>query len=162
MQFIIRFIIKTTSVPCAFLYHSPCKKRSRTGFAPPLLKSLQMASSAVCTINFHGTWSSGPQRTWWCMGVHFISQQVAVRKGKSSWNSWLIAGFSKHGTWVEAAASRHMLYWSTVAWPLKRNQYASRDSCTLEDEEDTGYETVDSPRSIASVVSLWCGAVAED
>lgn len=112
----------------------------------------------VCIINYHDTWS------WWhlrqCMGTDFISLQVAVRRGKSSWNSWLIAGFSKHSTWAEAAAKHRTLYWRKAAWPLERPQHASRASCKVEDEEDIEYETVDSPRSTTRVVftMMWqCG-----
>lgn len=74
-----------------------------------------MASIAVGTINFYDTWSLWQQRQSQGMGAHLISLQAAVRRGKSSWNSWLIWVFGKHSTWVEAAASRHMLYYSTTA-----------------------------------------------
>lgn len=101
-------------MPMCSPLHGPCKKRSRTGFAPPLLQSWQWHWM------LHDAWSLRHQRQCQGMGAHFIQLQVAVRNGKSSWNSWLIAGFSKHGTWLKAAACRHTLYWSTAAWPLER------------------------------------------
>ncbi len=134
-------------------------KKQQNWLCPTSSEILAVASCAECTINFHNTWSLWPQRQRQCMGTHFISRRVAVRRGKLSWNSWLIASFSEHSTWVEAAASCHMLFWSTVAWSLERNQCALRASCAVEDEEDTGYETVDSPRSPRVLfrydVALW-------
>lgn len=114
-----------------------------------------------CTITFYDTRWLLYQRKCQCKGTHFISLQAAVRWGEVNLKLLTHSGFWVNSTWVEAAAaSCLMLYWSAAARPLERHQHASMASYKVEDEEDNGYETVDSPWSIASVVSLWCGMAA--
>lgn len=145
---------------CTLCFHLP--QRLQNWFCPTLSSILAMALIAVGTVNFYDTWSLWQQRQSQGMGAHLISLQVAVRRGKSSWNSWLI--------WVlvnTAPGWRLQLVViccieGTAAQPLERNKQASKVSCKVEVEQDGTYETVDSPRSTAFVFSLWCGTVAAD